>query len=202
MITIQNHGGYYFEDYTPDTYTTVFDEYNNRCYNTFMTLTNESDKALEMLFTELKQRDEKYVVLVFGDHQPELALTDSSDFMAGGRAWVVPYIIWANYDIAPEQLDSLRPKGGLSSLNFLASDVLRAAGFELNSYFALIDSVRDEVPSISSSGYILKDGNVISAESGLPDGTAGERMRYYRYLQYNILFDDNNSSLFKNYVYN
>ena len=202
MITIQNHGGYYFDDYEPDTYSTVFDEYNNKCYNTFMTLTNESDKALEMLLTELKKKDEKYVVLVFGDHQPELALTDSSDFMAGGRAWVVPYIIWTNYDMTEEQINGLKPKGGVTSFNYLAGDVMRAAGFELNSYFASIESVREEIPSLSSSGYFLKDGSVRSSESGLPDGAAGDRMRYYMYLQYNILFDDNNSSLFTNYVYN
>lgn len=198
MITMQNHGGYYDENFKPDTYTTVFDNYNNTCFNTFMTLTNESDKALEALFTRLQNSDEKYVVLVFGDHQPELSLAGTEDFEAGGRAWVVPYLIWANYDISDFQSE---PRSSVTSINYLALDVLKAAGFKLNNYYSVIDGIRKEIPSINSVGTILSDGSVQRIGDGLPEGPTKAK-KLYAYLEYNMLFDGNNSLLFKNYVYN
>lgn len=201
LITIQNHGGYYFDEYTPDVYTDKFDDYTNRCFNTFMSLTRESDKALEMLLTELKTRDEKYVVLVFGDHQPELGLTDPADFMPGGRAWVVPYIIWTNYELTEEEKAAVRSPSQFTSINYLANDVLKAAGFKLNAYYGAIESVRAELPFINSAGFMTSDGTVHLATDELT-GKPGDTLKFYRYLQYNIVSDGNNSSLFENYVYN
>lgn len=198
LITMQNHGGYYFDDYEPDLYTTVFDDYNNKCFNTFMTLINESDKALEMLLEELSSREDKYVVLVFGDHQPELSLVSSDDYSAGGRAWSVPYIVWTNFDMDDELQGELSRNASVSSLNYLSLDVLRAAGFEFNSYYRLLDGLRNDVPSINSAGFITSDGSVHAPE----DKVDIPSLTLYRYIQYNILFDGNNSSLFKDYVYN
>ena len=198
LITMQNHGGYDFDDFTPDTYTTVFNDYYNRCYNTFMTLVNKSDSALEMLLDELSSRDEKYVVLVFGDHQPELNLASSDDFMAGGRAWVVPYILWTNFEMSDEMKSELSTDLNVTSINYLALDVLKAAGFGFNSYYRLIDSTRQDVPSINSAGFFTGDASVHLNNEGedIPS------LMLYRYLQYSILFDGNNNSIFRDYVYN
>ena len=198
MITMQNHGGYYDENFKSDTYTTALSDYDNTCFNTFMTLTNESDKALEQLFTRLQKSEEKYVVLVFGDHQPELSLAGVEDFEPGGRAWVVPYLIWANYDISEFQKNASK---NVTSLNYLALDVLEAAGFKFNNYYSVIDGIRKGLPSINSTGMILGDGTVVRNGDGLPQG-ADKARKLYAYLEYNMLFDGNKSLLFKNYVYN
>ena len=203
LITMQNHGGYDDEDYARDTYTTVFDEYNNRCFNNFMTMESESDKALEELFTELSSRDEKYAVLIFGDHQPELSLASSEDFLAGGRAWVVPYLIWTNYDLPERTLVDMRMiSSELTSLNYLSLDILKAAGLKYNNYYDLISGVRSEIPLINSAGYALRDGSCHDISEDIPAGAAGDKMRLYSYIEYNILHDGNDSLLFRNYVYN
>ncbi|SCW26364.1 Phosphoglycerol transferase MdoB [Ruminococcaceae bacterium YRB3002] len=198
LITMQNHGGYYYEDYEPDTYTTVFGDYQNKEFNSFMTLINESDKALEYLLDELSARDEKYVVLIFGDHQPELSLTDPNDYVAAGRAWVVPYLLWTNYDLTEEQRAGIGGTGNFTSLNYLGIDALKAAGFELNPYYRLIDDVRVKVPMMNSAGYIDQDGGVYPDGAETGKGEVDKIMKLYEYLEYNILFDGGNNELLKN----
>ena len=189
LITIQNHGGYLNEyngiNFAPSVYIDdpAADETNN-----FLTLIHESDIALEYLFNELSQRDEKYIVLVFGDHQPSLPMiNDNSDFGPGGRSWVIPYIIWANYDMDPELINELDHTEDYTSINYLSLDLMRAAGITPDSYFDLLYRIEDEVPAINVAGYRLNGENVYHP---LDEITDNHMLSVYEYLTYDEVFDN------------
>ena len=189
LITIQNHGGYLSEyngiNFTPSVYIDdpAADETNN-----FLSLIHESDIALEYLFEELSQRDEKYVVLVFGDHQPSLPMiNDNSDFGPGGRSWVIPYIIWTNYDMDPELINELDHTEDYTSINYLSLDLMRVAGITPDSYFDLLYRIEDEVPAINAAGYRLNGEN---AYHPLDEITNNHMLSVYQYLTYDVMFDD------------
>ena len=194
LITIQNHGGYLNEyngiNFTPSVYIDdpAADETNN-----FLTLIHESDIALEYLFDELSQRDEKYIVLVFGDHQPSLPMiNDNSDFGPGGRSWVIPYIIWANYDMDPELINELDHTEDYTSINYLSLDLMRAAGITPDSYFDLLYRIEDEVPAINVAGYRLNGENVYHP---LDEITDNHMLSVYQYLTYDVMFDNDEISV-------
>ena len=152
MVTIQNHAGYNpnleYYDYSLDWADSPVE---NLQLNVYLSNVHKSDNALQMLLTTLEESDEKYVVVVFGDHQPSLICTadEPDSFDPGGNKWKVPYLVWSNFDM-PEGYGAA---DRLSSLNYISIDVLEAAGIPLNGYFQRIADVRNNIPSISYSGY-------------------------------------------------
>ena len=52
------------------------------------------------LLEYLSTQDEKYTVLMFGDHQPQLMKVFHNSFALGtNTSWTIPYIIWTNFDM-------------------------------------------------------------------------------------------------------
>lgn len=190
LITIQNHGGY---GDNPNNFT-AGDYISNPAdadTNVFMSLINYSDEALEYLIDELSQSDEKYVVLIFGDHQPNLQLINRNpDFEPGGISWAIPYIIWTNYDMDPALQTSLDHTEDYTSINYLSLDLLRVAGISPDPYYDLLYRIRDEVPSINVAGYRLAGE---TAYHSLDEERMVPSLDTYDYLTYNVIFDDGNS---------
>ena len=96
------------------------------------------DSRRENLVNYFSQQDEKTILVFFGDHQPSDAVvrpilrwngvstSNMTDEMAQLR-YVVPYVIWANYDIEEES-------GADTDISFLAANVLEKADMPTTAY--------------------------------------------------------------------
>lgn len=201
MVTIQNHSGYDNHDTEPDVYSTSVPKPYD--FNTYQTLVNMSDEALKMLTEYLSKQDEEYLVLVFGDHQPEVGLTTNEDFAFDGKAWKVPYLIWTNYDY---DVKGLQPaEDSVTSLNYLGLDVLKIAGFKYNNYYGMLDDIRKEVPCLTVCGHKTSDGKLFErVDDNIYDNDADASkalLKKYHWFEYNQLFDENKSVMMKDYKF-
>ena len=191
LITMQNHGGFINEfngiNFTPTVYV---DAPDTEKLNNYLTLIHESDLALEHLIEELENRDERYVLLVFGDHQPEVDFLET-DLGVGGVSWVIPYIIWTNFDMDPALTEELDHTTDYTSINYLSLDLLTVAGITPDPYYDLLYRIRDEVPCINTMGYRLSGESEFHSRD---DAETNDMRRLYSYITYDVLFDEEDSA--------
>ena len=127
-VTMQNHGGY------SDTYSDFVNsvrtiDHKSNDLDQYLTLLSISDSEVEKLIAYFSNVDEDTVVVFFGDHQPNdfvtspIARTTENDY----NRYQVPYFIWANYDI--DEAVNVN-----TSANYLAANVLKAAGVPTDEY--------------------------------------------------------------------
>ena len=197
-VTMQNHGGYEYagEDFTSLPYVDetiredwqgsrilngmLYSAYSSsveeeiRKVNQYLTCANLSDQAFQYLLGELEKSEKKTIVLMFGDHQPSLLI--SEHFVEVDRGidpdYTVPYILWANFDIefdAPE----------ITSPNYLSAILKKNAGLPLTAWDQFRLDVMQEYPVVSTHFILDKDGNLIDKA----------QLREYEFVQYMRLFD-------------
>lgn len=199
LATMQNHGGYQdaFDNFPIQEYVKRSFAGDTFQVNTYINLVKESDKALEWLLTRLSQEDEKYCVVIFGDHQPPIS--GFTNNMAPGKntSWCVPYIIWTNYEMDQELYNSQNEGLGYTSLNYLALDVLKAANIKYPAYYQLIDSTRSEVPCINATGYYSNALEKFLYIDKIENDADKEALSSIRKLQYAFMFDKNQSEFAK-----
>lgn len=188
QVTMQNHGGYtdVYENFTADI---KVDNVSSISLEQYLSLVKLSDEALEKLISYFANEDEKTVVVFFGDHQPNdtvasmiLKLNGTSvselDEEELKMRYEVPYVIWANYDIEEKtEADT--------SLNYLAANVLKAAGVPTTAYQNYLLELEKTYPVISAMRVKKADGtdtNALAEKAGLLE---------YQSLQYYQLLDQN-----------
>ncbi len=185
-VTMQNHGGYTeeFENFIPDI---KVNHVKSISLEQYLSLVKLSDASLERLTSYFAKQEEKTVVVFFGDHQPNDTVASMILKLNGGSVseldeeelkmrYEVPYVIWANYDIEEET-------GADTSLNYLAANVLKAAGVPTTDYQNYLLELEETYPVISAMRVKKADGtdtNVLSEREGLAE---------YQSLQYYQLFD-------------
>lgn len=204
-ITMQNHGSY---EATDENYEqTIWLENSSGQYpqaELYLSLMNYSDKALEYLITELEKRQEKTLVLFFGDHLPqiepefydEIYGKDFDTLDSQMLKYTVPFFLWANYDI-PEQTVAC------TSLNYLGRYLLETAGIALPPYYQFLKEAEEVIPAISAMGYYSRAAqSFMTTEEA--EGEEADWLSRYELLQYNGMFDKNNRSdvFFGNYIGN
>ena len=194
LVTMQNHGGY-SQDWTGFERTVTvegMDDLNLPRINAYLTLLKETDDAFRDLISYYENSDEKTIVLMFGDHQPnvetafleELYGKDYDDLTEEELAlrYQTPFVLWANYDI--EEAEDVQ-----ISANYLSTLLMDVAGLEKTAYQNFLSSLREELPVITANYCIDADGNFYSSaeydelETLLSD---------YEIIQYNHLFDTEN----------
>ena len=146
---------------------------------------NLADKALENLIDYLSDYKEDVVVLFFGDHQPNLNQKDAysltGNYAENSASQVVPFFIWANYNI--DKKDNIE-----TSANYLESLLLEAAGMPKDSYTKYVENLREEVPVITNHYYMNNDGD--SYEVNDSSSPYFEKLQeYWRVIYYNM-FDN------------
>lgn len=179
-ITMQNHGGYWIEDFeaTVDVTAPVFDDATAEQYLSLIRLT---DSALQRMIEYFEASDEEVVILAFGDHQPNLS--QETDEALGYPTYLqkhtVPFFIWKNYEDESREVP-------LTSINYLPAMLLEEAGIELPPYFGLIRQAQQLVPSISGAGLTQGDAFVSIGEA-TPEQQ--EILQKYHIMQYANIFD-------------
>lgn len=113
-ITVQGHGKYPSE-YTDEMPISAagFSEDENvvKEFNYYINQLYEVDQFIGNLLTELKNRDERTIVVMFGDHLPSFKIKPED--LDGGNLFSTEYVIWDNFglnrqngDITAYQLSS------------------------------------------------------------------------------------------------
>lgn len=102
-ISVQSHGKYP-SDYTeelPITVTGFEDEKINRSFQYYVNQLNEVDAIVGDILDTLMTRDEKTIVVMFGDHLPSFDITEAD--LVNGDLFQTEYVIWDNFGM--EQVD-------------------------------------------------------------------------------------------------
>lgn len=185
-VTMQNHGGYQdtYPNFTPEIAVEGADSISLEQY---LSLTELSDQSLEQLISYFSGVEEKTVVVFFGDHQPSDTVAEPILAMNGMHwntldeeqlklRYQVPYVIWANYDIAEAQ-------NADTSANYLGAEVLARAGVPVDAYRNFLLGLKEDYPVLSTVRTVDADG------TELPAAGETEELDSYRKLQYYMLFD-------------
>lgn len=199
-VTMQNHGGYTDTYYGFDN-TVTADKLNNSALDQYLSLIKMTDEDLKNLIEYFSNVDEKTIVVFFGDHQPNDTVA-SSVLAANGLdynnlsneelklRYQVPYVIWANYDID-------EAAGKDTSVNYLAANVLKAAGVPTNDYQSFLLKLQEEYPIISAVRTDKTTDKTLDKASNKSDKATGSKKKQadsdmlndYKLLQYYRLFD-------------
>lgn len=199
-VTMQNHGGYTNTYYGFDN-TVTADKLNNSALDQYLSLIKLTDEDLKNLIEYFSNVDEKTIVVFFGDHQPNDTVA-SSVLAANGMdynnlsneelklRYQVPYVIWANYDID-------EAAGKDTSVNYLAANVLKAAGVPTNDYQSFLLKLQEEYPVISAVRTDKTVDKTLDKASNKSDKATGSKknqadsdmLNNYKILQYYRLFD-------------
>lgn len=144
-----------------------------------------ADMALKNLIDYLSEYKEDVIVLFFGDHQPNLNQKDlyslTGNYAEDSASQVVPFFIWANFDI--NKKDNIE-----TSANYLESLLLETAGMPKDSYTKYVESVREEIPVITNHYYMNNDGDSYEvSDSSSP--YFDKLQEYWRVIYYNM-FDN------------
>ena len=145
-----------------------------------MQLIHKSAEALEEVINELKQKDEKYILLFFGDHQPNL--DDSDNFEEKStKEYQVPFLIWANYDI--EEQYNVQ-----TSTVFLQNYLLKLAELKFSAMNNDMEELKKHYPIITKRFYMDVNGNEFKNEDDTSDNI--EKINNYEKVDYHRIFEE------------
>ena len=185
-VTMQNHGGYTseYDDFVNDVCATGVD---NQALNQYLSLVRLTDEKLRELVEYFDNQEEDTIIVFFGDHQPSDSVVapiwklngkDSGSLSKEDSElrYMVPYFIWANYDIDEAQNED-------TSVNYLGAKMLQYAGVPTSEYQNFLLELENYYPVIS--GVKIQE----SAETDSDKKSAEEMMNKYKCLQYYTMFD-------------
>lgn len=184
IVTMQNHSPY----------TNRYEEIKNYIsrekinytgkdeLDEYLNLINMSDEALKNLIEQLKNSDEKTILLFFGDHQPGLVIDLPELFQE--KEWMqnyqVPFVIWANYDIEEQKEVEI-------STNYLSILLANTINMPKSEYMNFLNEVQQEIPIITGNGYKGADGNIYEINDVA--SPYYDLINQYQILQYYQMFD-------------
>ena len=192
-VTMQNHSAYNmsWQGLDREVWLTGALEGKFSTVDQYLSLIYQSDKALEYLITYFQQVEEPTMILMFGDHQPQVAtnfyttvLGSSPDPQLAQKKQMVPFLIWANYDIPEEQ-------GVELSLNYLSGLLAETANLPMTGYQQFLQDIWAQLPVVNTVGYRDGEGNWYGENAKLA-GQAAQAAEQYRIMQYNNTFDAGN----------
>lgn len=197
-VTIQNHGGYldrYFAGGTDNFTATVSltDTEQNILSNYFAGVV-DADEQLGRLAAFLREQDEPYVLVYFGDHLPsfEPALYDKiipgADAPEGSytqltRLYRTPFLIWQNeaasaLGILPDL--PAAAQGQTFSSHYLGAYLLELLGLDaVSPLFRYANALRDRVPVVMES--ISFGANHQPIGEGSAEAAALQTYRHWTY---------------------
>lgn len=192
-VTMQNHGGYTWEDQVYNTGQLPVEDQVDILSpqghfpqaQQYLNLLYTSDRAYEWLINHYSQSKEKVAIVLFGDHWPamtdgfEEALKDTiakEDYAFINHT--VPYMIWSNYP-----LEAPGVKTDLLSVNYLSPLIKEALSIPFTGFDNYLLNLANCYPVLSAQGAIDQEGNAIKRE----DMDSLPLVDDYKVFQYNNL---------------
>lgn len=193
LVTMQNHGGYQevFANFTPDI---TVDGGENISLEQYLSLIELSDASLEKLIRYFEKREEKTIVVFFGDHQPSDTVA-APILRLNGMQWnqldeeqtklryQVPYVMWANYEIESEQ-------DADTSVNYLAAEILEWAGLPISGYQSFLLELRQKYPILSAIRLYDAAGQELSWNDRADDLNTYQKLQYFQLFDYEVEEDE------------
>ena len=189
-VTMQNHSGYQmsWDNLPREVWLTGELEGRFQTVNQYLSLIYQSDQAFEELINYFSQVEEPTMILLFGDHQPQVATNFYTDVLGidpptelAQKKQMVPFFLWANYDI-PEA-------GGVElSLNYLSALLMDTARLPMTGYQKYLLELWQTAPVINTVGVRGADGAWYGENEALP-ADLEETVDGYQLLLYNNIFD-------------
>lgn len=188
VTTMQNHAPYNSTLESDRTPIDLTDPANDQA-DIYLNSIYQADKAIGDMVEYFKNVDEDVVIVFFGDHYPHISgfydemlgtNLDSLPIEQFCRSHQTPYFIWANYDIEEKEDSNI-------SLNYLGNELFDVCGLPKSDYQNFLESLRTELPIITSFGYVDGEGGWHKRSDSTDDDT--EEMKKYRFLQYYRIFD-------------
>lgn len=195
-VTMQNHSGYSVPWTTLPREVWLTGAMKGRfsTVDQYLSLVYQSDRAFEYLVDYFSRVEEPTMILMYGDHQPQVATNFYTELLGSSptaaqaqKKQAVPFVLWANYDI-PEQ------EGVETSINYLSSLLMETARLPMTGYQQFLSGLSETVPAVNAVGYMDTDGSWHENLSELSQ-TARDALGKYQILQYNELFDDRENRL-------
>ncbi|MDO4436445.1 MAG: LTA synthase family protein [Coriobacteriaceae bacterium] len=207
-VTMQNHSGYETGLLPASKQLNLsIDGEVDPEVNEYLSLIEESDRALEKFIGELRELDRPVVVVFFGDHQPFFPDKFNDRFFPGEdktahamRLWQTDYLVWANYDVAGRDQKSTTVD---LSTNYLGTSMMDLIGAPLTPFQKAQMTLRQALPAINTTGYLDAASNVyLSSVKEAPESDAStlgsveplrralEARQQYATVQYLELFGD------------
>lgn len=206
-VSMENHQPYGKEKYADKSYSGVssdiLDESELEIVDSLVHGLENADKALGYLVDYFSKKDEKTMIVFWGDHLPNLQMEDGStiyeklgyctrESVNEGlpdelvKLLYTDYLIWTNYPVEKKDL----PMGNtLFGLN-----VAKLLNLGLTDYFTWLDEhMADKYVMYSAGLYVDNNGTVTP---WIPDEYK-EAIDNYKAVIQNIVYDSN--TLFKNY---
>ena len=189
-VTMQNHSAYQMAWTNLPKEVWLTGELENRfqTVNQYLSLVYQSDQAFEDLIDYFSQVEEPTMILLFGDHQPQVAtnfytdvLGTNPDTATAQKKQMVPFLIWANYDIPEAQ-------GVELSLNYLSALLMDTANLPMTGYQKFLSQLWETAPVINTVGIGDAQGNWYGENAVLPEELDGA-IEDYKVLLYNNVFD-------------
>ena len=192
-VTMQNHSGYDLPWTNLDRDVWLTGEHAGfQTVNQYLSLIYQTDQAFQYLIEYFEQVEEPTMILMFGDHQPQVATNYYTDALGEGeldvataqRKQMVPFLIWANYDI-PEA------DGIEISLNYLSTLLIKTANLPMTGYQKFLDQLSEQLPVINTVG--IRDSEGTWSEDGTALSPAAQQaLLEYQQILYNNIFDKDN----------
>ena len=196
-VKIQNHGGYTSSNAAnlDDSIEVLTKGVDKVKVNQYANLVKATDDAFESLVTYFSNREEPVIIVMFGDHQPNLG--DSTyRYLLGNEEkltpeermeqYKVPFIAWANYDIQEETIEK-------TSLNYLYSILADRLELPMTGYQKYLLELSEEIPVLASGGYWTADGAFYELDDR--ESPYYDRINDYNILEYNYIFGKTNRCL-------
>ena len=138
---------------------------------------------------------------MFGDHQPAdwvvqpiykmNGQTDTSVWSESLERYVVPFVMWSNYDMNEEAVleavNYVSSEKGMLSMNYLSTLLMEAAGLPKSAYQLYMQDLIGKYPITVANGFYDVDGNFYDT-TNLSD--VPKDLQAYWMLNYNNLFGE------------
>ena len=189
-VTVQNHGGYSRSNTKNlkeviHVLTPGIDEPETQIH---ANLIHATDEAFEHLIEYFSTQEEPTVVIMFGDHQPNLGEA-TYEYLLGNESeltieeqmekYKVPFIAWENYDIEEETIEK-------TSINYLYSVLADRLNLPMTGYQNYLLQLSEELPVLAAGGYWTKDGAFYALND--EESPYFDKVNEYHILEYNHIF--------------
>ena len=141
------------------------------------------DKSLNYLLNYFKQKEEKVMIVFFGDHLPPLHETYEIEYGDGIGKYETPYIIWTNYELNTETVEKYSKNQ--ISIAGLAMMALEVANIDIPWYYEFINQFYKQYPVCTNKFLVDKEGRELDIN------TSNELIDDYNIIVFDLLYEKN-----------
>ena len=149
-LTIQNHADYEIGgiDYTVNVTKGIE---NNNKIREYLTIMQESDRALKFIIDYFSEVERPVVLCMVGDHPPTMFSDYAENKEEQIKLMGTPFVLWANYPIEETEL-------GYFGMTNVSQIIKKYAGIPLTPYEEYLEKVFDKLPLVGVNYYIDNNG--------------------------------------------